>query len=79
MTVYTAKRDAQSEQLSSINDNSDKNRIFKLAKNLKRVNADIVGEKCVRKDDGKLALTVDEKLKAWQSHYDKLLKVQPLK
>ena len=73
LAVYTAKRDAQSEQFSSINDNSDKNRIFKLAKNLKRVNADIVGEKCVRKDDGKLALSVDEKLKAWQSHYDKLL------
>ena len=71
--VYIAKRDAQTEQFGCINDNSDKTRIFKLAKKLKHDNADIVGEKCIRKDDGRLALTVDEKLKAWQSHYDKLL------
>ena len=32
-----------------------------------------MGDKCVRNDDGKLSLTVDEKLKAWQLHYDKLL------
>ena len=71
--VYIAKRDAQTEKFGSINNNRDKNRIFKLAKKLKRDNADIVGEKCVRNDEGLLALTVDEKLEAWQSHYDKLL------
>ena len=60
--VYIAKRDAQTEQFSFINNNSDKNRIFKLAKKLKRDNADIVGEKCGRNDEGLLALTVDEKL-----------------
>ena len=70
--VYIAKCDAQTEQFGSINNNSNKNRIFKLAKKLKQDNADIVGEKCVRNDEGLLALTVDEKLKAWQSHYDKL-------
>ena len=56
-----------------MNINSDKNRIFQLAKKLKRENADIVGEKCVRNDEGLLALTIDEKFKAWQAHYDKLL------
>ena len=71
--VYIAKRDAQTQQFGSINNNSDKNRIFKLAKKLKQNNADIVGEKCIRQDDGKLALTVDDKLEAWKSHYDKLL------
>ena len=71
--VYIAKRDAQTEQFGDINNNSDKNRIFQLAKKLKRENADIVGEKCVRNDEGLLALTIDEKLKAWQAHYDKLL------
>ena len=40
---------------------------------MKSDNADIVGEKCIRMDDGKLALTLDEKLSAWQAHYDRLL------
>ena len=41
---------------------------------MKRDNTDFVGEKCIRNDEGKLALSVDDKLKAWHSHYDKLLK-----
>ena len=44
-----------------------------MAMRLKRDNTDIVSEKCIRDDKGKLALTVDEKLHAWQPHYDKLL------
>ena len=35
-----------------------------MAKRLKWDNVDIVGE-CVRNDDGKLTLTVDNQLKAW--------------
>ena len=73
---YFAKRDAQTEQFASINNNSDKNRIFKMARRLKRDNVDVVGEKCVRNDDGKLTLTVDDKLKARQSHYQKFLNVE---
>ena len=62
--VYYAKKDAQTEQFSSINNNSDKNRIFKMAKRLKRDNVDVAGETCVRNDDGKLTLSIDDKLKA---------------
>ena len=32
--------------------------------------------KNVRNDSGKLTLTVHDKLKAWQSHYQKLLNVK---
>ena len=39
-------------------------------------NVDVFIEKCVRNGDGKLTLTVDDKLKAWQSHYQKLLNVE---
>ena len=74
--VYFAKRGAYTDQFASINNYSDKNRIFKMAKRLKRDNVDVVGEKCVRNDDGKLTLTVDDKLKAWQPHYQKLLNVK---
>ena len=71
--VYFAKTDAQAEQFASINSNSD--RIFKMAKRLKWDNADIVEEICVWNNEGKLTLTVDDKLKSWQSHYQKLLNV----
>ena len=70
------KRDAQTEQFASINDNSDKNRLYKMTKRLKQDNIDLVSEKCVRNEDGKLTLTIDDKLKAWQSHYQKLLNVE---
>ena len=74
--VYFAKRDAETEQFASINNESDKNRIFKMTKRLKGDNNDVVGERCVKNDDGKLTLTVDDKLKAWQSHYQKVLNVE---
>ena len=61
---------------ASINSNSDKNNIFKMAKRLKRDNVHVVGEKFVRNDDGKLTLSVSDKLKAWQSHYQKLLNIK---
>ena len=65
---YFAKSEAKTEQLkdrtASINNNSDKNHIFKMAKRLKRDNVDVVS-KCIRNDDGKLTVTVGDKLKAW--------------
>ena len=45
-------------------------------KRLKQDNVNVVGEKYVRNDDGKLTLTVNDKLKARQSHYQKLLNVE---
>ena len=74
--VYFVKRDAQTEQFASINNSSDKNHTFKMAKRLKQDNVNVIGEKCVRNYDGKLTLTVDDKLKDWQSHYQKLLNVE---
>ena len=47
-----------------------------MAKRLKQDNVDVLGEKCIRNDVGKLTLTVNDKLKAWQSRYQKLLNVE---
>ena len=46
------KRDAETVQFTSTNNNSNKNHIFKMAERLKRDNVGVVGEKCVRNDDG---------------------------
>ena len=47
-----------------------------MAKRLKWDNADIVEEIFVWNNEGKLTLTVDDKLKSWQLHYQKLLNVE---
>ena len=47
-----------------------------MAKRLKQDSVDILGEKCVRNDHGKLTLTVHDKLKGWQSDYQKFLNVE---
>ena len=38
-----------------------------------KTNRDVVGEKCIRNDNGELATTDQEKLLAWQQHYERLL------
>ena len=42
--AYFVKKGALTERFVSINNNSDKNQIFKMAKSLKRDNVDVVGE-----------------------------------
>ena len=43
IVVYFAKRDVQTKQFASINNNSDRNRIFEMAKRLKQDNVDVFG------------------------------------
>ena len=50
--------------------------IFKLAKQMDRSNQDVVGEMCLRDDHEMLALSDDEKMKAWVEHYARLLNVE---
>ena len=43
---------------------------------MRKENKDIVGEKCIRDDSGKLAYSDDEKIKAWKQHYERLLNIE---
>ena len=74
--VYFSKKDAQAEQCAGINNNTDKNQIFKIAKRFKQDNRIVVGENCALNEEGKLILTMDSKLKAWQLDYKKLENVE---
>ena len=74
--VHFEEKDVQGEQLASTNNSSHKNRTFKMAKRLKQDYVNVVGEKCVRNDERKLTLTVDDKLKACKWHYQKLLNAE---
>ena len=47
--------------------------MFKIAKQMKGTNHDEVGDKCIKNDNGELAVTDDEKHLAWKEHYQRLL------
>ena len=74
--VYVAKRKGQEEKFSQLESSDGKKFIFKLANRMKRENQDIVGDKCVKNDEGCLMYNDSAKLKAWKSHYERLLNVE---
>ena len=52
--VYTAKRNAEKEKVASVKENEEN--IFRVAKQMRTENQDVIGEKCIRVDDGNLSL-----------------------
>ena len=42
--------------------------IFKIAKQLRKGNQDVVGDKCVKDDSGNLSLDNEAKKVAWKQH-----------
>ena len=47
--------------------------IFKIAKQLRKDNQDVVGDKCVKDDSGNLSFDNEAKKVAWKEHYERLL------
>ena len=72
--VYKAKKNAEQTKFANLKENDQ--RVFKIARQLRRENADVVGEKCVRMDDGRLSYTNEDKKLAWKQHYEKLLNIE---
>ena len=70
-TVYTAKKTAEEKKLSDLKPGMDD--IFKIAKQLRKVNQDVVGNKCVKDDSGNLSFDNEAKKVAWKQHYERLL------
>ena len=72
--VYLAKRAAETQRFGdlSTDPNSRKN-VFKMAKQIKGQNADIIGDPCIRNNKGDMAFSDTEKLEAWKEHYETLL------
>ena len=72
--VYVAKKKAEEVQFANVaSDKKDRNQLFKIARQMVKTNADVVGDKCVTNDDGELVCTDSEKLFTWKQHYEKLL------
>ena len=70
--VFTAKRKILDENFSTKDDVA----LFCVAKHISKQNQDIVGEKCVKDDDNKLAYSDTAKKNAWKQHYQCLLNVE---
>ena len=65
-TVFAAKKKAEIEKLKNVE--NDDVTVFHIAKQMRKENKDILGEKCIRDDSGKLACSGEEKKKAWNQH-----------
>ena len=74
LAVYQAKQEASLADFSDIVPKGDK--VFRIAKQMMRENQDVMGEKCVKNDEGELALTPEAKKAAWKQHYGGLLNVE---
>ena len=74
--VYRAKTVAQTPLLESLNSREGRNKIFKVAKQMKNENRDIVGEQCVRDDDGRIMVGSEDIKNAWRVHYNRLLNIE---
>ena len=59
LAAYITKQEVKLHQFSDVDPKSDK--VFHAAKQMKRENQDVMGEKCMRDDDGNFALSADAK------------------
>ena len=65
------RRPAEEKKFSDLKPGMDD--IFKIAKQLRKDNQDLVGEKCVKDDSGNLSFDNEAKKVAWKQHYEWLL------
>ena len=72
--VYHAKSEAEKVALQKIDQKSAD--VYRLAKQMRHDNQDVMGEKPVKNDEGLLSLDEDRKKEAWKEHYEHLLNVE---
>ncbi len=58
------------------NINPRSSEVYHLAKQMRRENADVVGDKPVKNDAGEMSISDLDKQKAWLEHYERLLNVE---
>ena len=75
--VHKAKSEAEKTRFADILRRDDqKSEVFKIAKQIAKTNQDVVGEKCIRNDDGVLACSETEKKAAWKCYYERYLNTE---
>jgi hypothetical protein len=74
--VYTAKTAASEASFSNLHEKDKLNHVFRLARKMRSENQDIIGEKCIRNEQGIIAYEEKEKLDIWKNHYENLLNAE---
>ena len=74
LAVHITKTDAEKIAFKQINPRSVE--IYRLAKQMRQKNQDVIGDKPVRNNNGQMSLNVDSKKEAWREHYMHLLNVE---
>ena len=69
--VHQAKSEAEKVALQKIDARSGD--VYRLAKQMRPDNQDVMGEKPVKNDAGQLSLDEESKNEAWKEHYERLL------
>ena len=72
LAVHNAHQEADKEVYKNI----DSSEAYHLANQFRRENADIVGDKPVKNDAGKMSMSQDSKPKAWSEHNQRLLSAE---
>ena len=72
--VHQARSEAETVALQKIDPRSGD--VYRLAKQMRRDNQDVMGEKPVKNDAGQLSLDEEAKKEAWREHYEHLLNVE---
>ena len=72
--VYGAKKDAEEGKFRDLKGGNDN--IFRIAKQMRQQNQDVIGEKCIKDDNNNMAFDDETKKVAWKQHYERLLNVE---
>ena len=72
--VYQARSEAEKVALQKIDPRSED--VYRLARQMRPGNQDVMGEKPVKNDAGQLSLDEEAKKEAWREHYERLLNVE---
>ena len=74
---YPAKCEAETENISKwYGDGWQNYDVFKIAKNMVKINQNIIGNQCIRNNDGVLAVRDEDEKVTWKSNHKKLLNFQ---
>ena len=72
--MHHASQEADKEVYKNIDPKSSE--LYRLANQLRKENADVVGDKPVKNDAGEMSMSDDSKQKAWLEHYQRLLNAE---
>ena len=61
--VYAAIKQAEEVSFASVTGDSEKDKVYKIARQMAKTNQDIVGEKCIRNDRDELAFDDNQRRK----------------